>query len=81
MAAVDKVTGTIQDVMDESGASYSADDKWDVTIEGPCTTKLEVTVPCIYFRTRLLPPASSPPAYFRGGSFGASTPMTGRIDG
>jgi hypothetical protein len=43
MAAVGKVTETIQEVMDESDGSYSADDKWDVIIEGPSSANLEVS--------------------------------------
>lgn len=43
MAAVGKVTETIQEVMDESDGSYTADDKWDVVIEGPSSANLEVS--------------------------------------
>ena len=43
MAAVGKVTETIQEVMVEDDGTYSADDKWDVLIQGPSSEILEVS--------------------------------------
>ena len=44
MAAVNSASAAMQNAMQEHDGTYTAEDKWDVFVEGPSGMKLEVTV-------------------------------------